>query len=334
MATIAPARSLVAPIVLTRTGTAVLLALATFALRLPHFGDPSYMIDEQFYLVAGDRLVHGALPFVDIWDRKPIGLFLIYAVAALFGAGAVLAYQLMAATAAAGTAFVITRIARPIAGAGAGLVAGLLYLLWLELAEGGGGQAPVFYNLLVAGAAWAVLAAGNTIDRVRHRRLAFAAMALVGIAIQIKYTVVFEGLFFGLTLSWATLRRMRIGAATIRIGLLAATALVPTGLALGVYAAIGHGREFWFANFVSIFQRGPTPGVMIQDRVEMMLILLTPFTLCIAVGLWQSRHRADAAYIRWRGMMIGWCAAAVIGLFAIGTLYLHYILPVFLPYHP
>jgi hypothetical protein len=51
--------------------------LLALMLRAFTFGSPTIQIDEQFYLLVGDRMLHGALPFVDIWDRKPIGLFLI-----------------------------------------------------------------------------------------------------------------------------------------------------------------------------------------------------------------------------------------------------------------
>ena len=81
------------------TGTRLavaLLFLAAFLLRMPHFGDPLYQIDEQFYLLVGDRMLHGAIPFVDIWDRKPIGLFLLFAAIRLLPGDGILAYQLVA----------------------------------------------------------------------------------------------------------------------------------------------------------------------------------------------------------------------------------------------
>ena len=54
-----------------------LLAFA-FLVRAQTFGNPVLGFDEQFYLLVGDRMLHGAIPYVDIFDRKPIGLFLIY----------------------------------------------------------------------------------------------------------------------------------------------------------------------------------------------------------------------------------------------------------------
>jgi len=310
----------------------VVLVIAAGLIRLPHFGDPAYMIDEQFYLLGGDRLLHGALPYVDFWDRKPIGLFLIYAAIRLLGGAGFWQYQIVASLFAAATAFVIYRIGRRIAADTGALIAGLLYLLWIELTEGGGGQAPVFYNLFVAGAACAVLRAGDSTDPKKFARMSFAAMALAGIAIQVKYTAAAEGLCFGLLLSGWTLSRLPARMALPRILLLAMTASAPTVAVFAFYAALGQAQPFWFANFSSILLRAPTPLGEIQYRTQMLLFYLCPSALCIVVGLVQIRHDRSAETRRWRWTMLAWCSASLVGLFGIGTLYSHYLLPVFVPF--
>lgn len=309
-----------------------LLFLAAVLIRLPHFGNPAFMIDEQFYLLAGDRLLHGALPYVDIWDRKPIGLFLLYAFARLFGGDGFVQYQLLATLFAGGTAALILRIARPVAGLGGGSVAGLLYLLWIEIAEGGGGQSPVFYNLFTAGAAALVLEAARQPDWHGFSRRAYPAMALVGLAIQVKYTAAVEGLFFGLVLAWHAVRRAGPVRAAATSALLALVALGPTLAALGVYAAIGHARDFWFANFTSIFLREPTEPGELHYRCWMAALRLVPFTFCAALAAWQLRGDGRATTRAWQLFMLGWMAAALAGYLSVGVLYSHYILPVFLPF--
>ena len=62
------------------------------AARAQTFGNPVIGFDEQFYLLVGDRMIHGAIPFVDIFDRKPIGLFLIYGAIRLLGGEGTLQY--------------------------------------------------------------------------------------------------------------------------------------------------------------------------------------------------------------------------------------------------
>jgi hypothetical protein len=50
----------------------IVIVLATLVFRSFHFGNPDVDFDEPFYLLVGDRMLHGAIPYVDIWDRKPI----------------------------------------------------------------------------------------------------------------------------------------------------------------------------------------------------------------------------------------------------------------------
>jgi hypothetical protein len=106
------------------------LLLAAFALRAWDFGNPVLDLDEQWYLLVGDRLLRGAVPFIDLWDRKPVGLFLLFAAIRSLPSDGVVAYQVAATLSAGVTAALIAIIARR---SGVGLractVAGLLYLL-------------------------------------------------------------------------------------------------------------------------------------------------------------------------------------------------------------
>ena len=55
-----------------------LLALALFT-RLGTLGDPNFWEDEQLFRYIGKAILDGAVPYVDVWDRKPPGLFLLFA---------------------------------------------------------------------------------------------------------------------------------------------------------------------------------------------------------------------------------------------------------------
>ena len=108
---------------------ALLLAIAVL-LRCDTFGDPNLDDDDTFYQAAGIAMRHGALPYVDVWDRKPFGLFAIYwAIAGI--SSAPIAYQLVAALFAGATAAVIAAIGARWDKPSGGLFAGLCYLLWL-----------------------------------------------------------------------------------------------------------------------------------------------------------------------------------------------------------
>jgi hypothetical protein len=310
------------------------LLLAAFLIRLPNFGNPAYELDEEFYLLVGDRMLHGMLPYVDIWDRKPIGLFLLYSAIRLLGGDGVLQYQVVATLFAGGTACLIYRMARPVAGQFGACAAGLAYLLWIETVEGGGGQAPIFYNLFVAAAAICTFKAIGTPqhERGQFHRFAFAAMALGGIAIQIKYTVIFEVAYFGALLAW---REIRAGAILpggfLRVLALVLVAFCPTISALAFYAVIGHLSAFWFANFVSVFLRSATdPGELHLALIEMVKHV-SPLFVCFIASLWQIRVGGDEGMRRRQMFVCGWLAAAFAGYFSVGALFYHYMLPLFVP---
>ena len=303
----------------------LILVLVAFLARVRTFGNPIVFSDEEFYLYVARAMWHGALPYVDIWDRKPIGLFLLYMPAAFFPPQtSVYAYQAMALAAVVATAGLIVAVARRVGWQHGALVAGILYILWLDLADGQGGQSPVFYNLPMIGAVALVVGAqGPT------RRRA-AAMALIGMALQIKYSVVFEGIWIGLWLMWDEHRATRSISRAIGFGaMLAAIALIPTAAVTAWYLAIGQGETFVFANFLSIFRRHADSVAMQIDNATVALELLGPLVVMALVGI--GAAPGDGRQRTARAFLYGWFAVAVVGFVAFGGWYNHYTLPVMLP---
>lgn len=313
---------------------AAVLVLAAFAIRCAQFGNPLIHVDENFYLLVGDRMLHGALPYVDIWDRKPVGLFMLFAAIRLLGGDGIVQYQVVATLFAAATAFVVARMAAPMAGLKAATVAGVVYLLLLGLVGGTGGQAPVFYNLFVAGAAWATLIASTRpgVSAGQIRRYGAVAMSLIGVAMQVKYTAVFEGVFLGVALMWASwcaserLNRLALDTA-LWIGL----ALTPTLAALAWYVWLGHADAFLYANFLSIGDRsGASPDELLHRLAKAWKALHIPLFAVVLAALLESWRRFTAGPATFRFALI-WLAAAFGGYLAFGTYFDHYALPLFVP---
>jgi hypothetical protein len=302
----------------------VLFALA-FVTRAQFFGNPLLDSDEGFYLLVGDRIVHGALPYVDIWDRKPIGLFLLYAGMRLLGGDGVLAYQLVGTLFAFCTALLVARLARPFSSSFAAAAAGAAYLLWLPLGAAAGGQAELFLNLPLAGAGLL------TRDALRERgggSLAphgIAAMLLVGVAAQIKYTGLLPGIFLGCCWLVAGWRGGRRGSLLSLAGLWILAAIAPTMLAASYYAARGDLGPFVYANFLSVWQRAPTPSMLIAIRLAVIAAMLLPLLACIRLR--PPRGTATLAY----RFTLAWLAASLLGLLAFGTYFEQYALPALIP---
>ena len=299
------------------------------------FGNPVLDIDEQWYLLVGDRMLHGAVPFIDLWDRKPYGLFLLFAGFRLIPADGIIVYQVAAALFAGATAAVILHIARRLGAAPVGAwSAGILYLLTMAVIGGQGGQSPVFYNLPVALAALLTLRLPPlTAERAAQAigRNGLAACTLCGLAIQIKYTAAFEGLFIGLAHLWAIVRVRRPGA-TIGWTLAWGVAGIAPTLAVGLaYAMMGAGafQAFWFANFVSITLRQAYPAGKMLLNLVVAISLILP--LVIAAGVTLARIGPRAARHAVHALAIGWLLAALVGFLCIGTFYEHYALPLLPP---
>ena len=271
------------------------IGLAVLVARGQTFGDPVLGFDEQFFLLAADRMLHGALPYIDIWDRKPIGLFLVYALALLPGGDPFVNYKLLAAGFVAATAYAIYRGALRDAGRFGALVAALLYVFWLNFMEGEGGAAAVFYNLPVVLAALLVRRASQ--QRGPIVPCGLAAMLLVGLAIQIKYTVVFEGVFLGAVLmlegrkAWGVSPRL-IGWTLAWAG----CALAPTAIAWAYYAALGHGEAFVFANFLSIFGRVPDPWAFRMGGLALIVVVVLPLAV---IAMLAGRRRRMSFEQKW-----------------------------------
>ena len=304
------------------------LVVATVLTRMSEVNNPLTHVDDQFYLLTGSALLHGELPYVDIWDRKPIGLFLIYAAIAALKGDSVINYHLIGAAFALATAWVIARFGRRLAGWRGGTAAGLTYLALLPMLGGAGGQSPVFYNLPM------VIAARLAFDVwTGERRLwpgALAAMALVGLAIQIKPTVVVEGAAFGLLLLAAAWRAEKSWRRLFAVGAaMAALTALPTLAALAAYAALGHAGEMWTATVVSIFHKASLPLVDRVADVPQILLYLTVPALVAASGLatlWaRSERRNEATFLS------AWAAAALLGFLAVPNFFNHYSLPLLVP---
>ena len=306
----------------------IILFAVTLFTRIGEFNNPLGHVDDQFYLFTGNAMLHGELPYVDVWDRKPIGLFLIYAAIAALGGDGAIVYHLVGACAVLATGLVVFALAKRFTTPAGGLRAGIAYIVLMPTIGGGGGQSPVFYNLLIALAA--LLSFDGFVQGARRWPRALGAMALVGLAIQVKPTTVFEGAFFGLLFLIAEWRATRRPGAvgTLAIAMIV-TAIAPTALAFGAYALIGHAQEMWFATVVSIFLRNPLSWAeRLGDVPQMLLFLTVPAlaTFSALVTLYRQTLWSNRSIF-----LVGWIAAALVGFVSVPNFFNHYALPLILP---
>ncbi|KLI63212.1 ArnT family glycosyltransferase [Aurantiacibacter marinus] len=295
-----------------------LLALLVLATRAIWFGDPVADFDEQLYSFIGWRMTEGELPFVDWWDRKPFGLFAIYAAAhALFGPGP-LAYQLLAFAFALAGAVLTYYLARRLVGRFSAMVASAISTMLLCAYASYSGQSEVFFLPLMLGMAALLVDANHP----SFTRRAMWAMLLGGLALQVKYTVLPQCVFFGLYALWVEHRR---GIALPRLATLAAAfvalGLLPSVAAGAFYAAIGEFDAFLFANVLSFFDRMPAPqGRWASDH----WLGVSPLAILAIGGVYAAfRMKRPQPFSDWL-FYCGWALSTLATVLLPGTVYLYY----------
>lgn len=315
-----PAKGTAIASAMVRGDAAYLLVLAVFtvALRSIWFGDPVADFDEQLYSFIGWRMQFGELPFVDWWDRKPFGLFAIFGAAhALIGPGA-LAYQLVAAGFAVATAWLTFRLARRLVDRVTATFAGVIVTILLCAYSSYSAQSEVLFAPLMLGMVLLLVEP----DHPQFSRRAALAMLLGGIALQVKYTVLPQCVFLGGYALWVEHRRRGSwsGLAVLAV-VFAALGLLPT-VAVGVfYAAIGEFDAFWFANFLSFFDRAAAP----QGRwSESFYLGVAPLAVLAIGGAYMAlRVRLPQPFMTW-AFFVGWAFSALASVLLPSTIYLYY----------
>lgn len=301
----------------------VVLLVVALALRASTFGDPNVGGDETFYQTVGIAMHHGAVPYVDVWDRKPWGLFFLYYLITGICA-APIGYQLAATAFATATAFVIGRIAMFWTNRQGALLAGLAYLIFLIPFQGYGGQSPVFYNLLIALAVLLVLHATPALREGRVTWRCNAAMLLGGIAVTMKTTAFFEAAFLGLwcaAVLWQSPLPRRRSVVTI-----ARWTLIGAAPALAIaagYELAGYWRIYWIAMVTSNFAKSPD-WISSGIRFVIMFTRIAPLLVVAVLSLPELPGER-------RRFMLLWLLAAFVGVASVPHFFIHYALPLLVP---
>lgn len=309
------------PLLASEYWVVLALAVLAFVLRMPQFTGLLPGDDEQFYLLVANRMAQGAMPYIDIWDRKPFGLFAIMAITQAIGSDGIFAAALLSTLFAIATAVMIYKIARYHAGPIASLAAGSSYLLFMTVLAGEGWQAAIFYNLFLVTAAWLVMpTAAALIDR-RDLLRAAGAMFIAGLSIQVKTNSAIEGAAIGLWLVVRMYGTQPLPMIARKAALFAAIALVPTLLVAAGFAHLGYFQQWSFANFYSqmLKQELFAPAAML--RLCWFVMAALPLITCAGYGLWRQ-PRGDH-----RLLLMFWAIAAAIDSVAIGNFCLAYLQP-------
>jgi hypothetical protein len=253
--------------------TFVLILVWSAAVRLPFYGIANG--DEFFFSVVAREWLHGGLPYVDAFDIKPPGLFLIYAIAQTIFGDSYATFKGMEIVAVASGALLLFVMLRPFGAGRLAIWVAALYPVY-TLAFDGTAAVNMLLQLPFVIAAFAAVAAATRDGATTRRRLtgAFLAGLAIGSAGMIKQTAVFE----------ATAAFIMLGTYGERDARLRMLALFVVGAALpalsfsAYFLALGHFREL-FNDVIVLALRRLDPDVVASYGPKLSRYLTLPGAL-------------------------------------------------------
>jgi 4-amino-4-deoxy-L-arabinose transferase-like glycosyltransferase len=309
--------------------TAALLLLVLLV-RLPSMSPSVKDWDEALYILSARALLHGQLPYVTVFDDKPLGAPALIAAAMMVLGYSVLTVRLLGCLSVAATTLLLPQMATLLGlPQTAGLAAAILYASFSMELNGHTTTTELLFAPFTV-AALCVAGAGWDAPRWRRQVLTVIGMGLLfGIAIWIKYVAAVPAALAFVTLVGAWLWRGRAGVAGgIGLAALYGTACaLPTALSATVYGAAGQLATFLYCNFG--YMRTYLAIPMGQKKMSAMLALLTiwPVLLLGALGIWFGWRGREPAVPRTAAAILAvWMAAEVLGVAAPWKFFPHYFL--------
>lgn len=168
----------------------ILIAALAFLTRLPYFFVDVIDWDESTFILMGDSLLQGFLPYTHIWDNKPPAIFFLFAGIISFGDD-VLVVRIFGAVLVVATAALVYALARRIHSHQAGVFGALVYVLGMSAtASGQATTSELISSLPVLVALWILIA--------RREGLAWYVLlgALLSIATLIRLNLAFVVIAF------------------------------------------------------------------------------------------------------------------------------------------
>jgi 4-amino-4-deoxy-L-arabinose transferase-like glycosyltransferase len=146
----------------------------TWILRM-NFWDQPFEMDEGAYGYMGWGMLHGLVPYKDMYDQKPPGIFLLNSLVFLFAEPTALNVKIFASIYSLGTVLAVFVVTRKLAGKEEGCLAALLYGIFScgPHIQGGGVNSEVFMVLPYTLAAYSLLKLLETGSRKNYLYFGF-----------------------------------------------------------------------------------------------------------------------------------------------------------------
>lgn len=217
-------------------GTTYLL----FALGFPAFYlTQGLHVDESLYLVVGERLAEGSTLYVDVIDHKPPAVFYVAAAASALFEQPHVPLRLLTFLVVAVTGLAVLRLGTRLYDANVGMTASLLYLVGNYLPHFDG-----FYFMTEQYVALCTVVAASLFLREGSRWTDVGVGLALGVGVLFNQAVFLFGAavlaYFAVRVATATgMRREALRRSAARALLIGVGFLLPVGLTLALFAAMG-----------------------------------------------------------------------------------------------
>lgn len=287
--------------------------------------------DESMYALVAREIVLGHLPYVSIFQEKPLGMPLLMAAAMEIGGVTVTSVRILGSLCVIATCLLLRQAALA-AGLSrfAAMIAALAYARSSIEMGGLPSNTEILFAPLTAAAVWQAIAWRDAAGIRAQARVIFVCGSLIGLAIWMKYIAAFVGCaLFGLLVgAWLLRRAIGPGGVAVLAGIYAASCLFPSVAGGAYYWAIGHWDEFWFANigFMPLYQGIPPEWINAKSHAAYFVWYGHPLLALAFLGaaLWRDHPVASLGGVIW-------LAAEFIAFLVPWKFYDHYFLLLYPP---
>jgi 4-amino-4-deoxy-L-arabinose transferase-like glycosyltransferase len=225
----------------------------SFLLRFWSFFDSVIDHDESLYFLIAQSFLNGIPPYVEIWDNKPPGIFILFSLAILIFGDSITSIRILACLSVAVTSYFLYEIAKLIGNNNEkiGLIAGILYLVFSLSNNGVAANAEILFAPLVT-LAFYLLFKNTKYGYYKY----FVIGLLLGLAMQIKYVVIMDFIAFLVIvitrLFFKQNKNNNSIIALIKIYMFATLGFIVPFLFTAIYfITVGYFDEYFYATFIS-----------------------------------------------------------------------------------